>query len=196
MLVRTAFALLFGLIASVVAVVLALAATTADLQDFNASFDKDKNMHLEASAMVTAPLDKVFDAIAHPELTAKSDPAVDKTVISHQGEDSIVEIFGPQVPIPNAPKSLKIKVLPDKTNHSIEVDSYQSPILQFQNSYRLSPSKDGKSTLVKYSSTSNDISKQLGTDIPSDMRKTAGLTTFMNQMNRVADYIDRSAVAK
>ena len=189
--IRSALALLFGLITSIIVVSLAFAATTADMQDFNATFDKDKNMHLDANAEVTAPADKVFDAIAHPEVTAKSDPQVEKIqVVSHEGDSKIIELFGQTVPIPNAPKSMKIKVTPDKANQSIEVDSYQSSLLQFQNSYKLSPSKDGKGTIVKYSSTSNDISKQLGMDVPSDMRKTIGLQTFMNQMNRVATYID------
>ena len=195
MLIRTALALLFGLLASIAAVTLAFAATSVDMGDFNATFDKDKNMHLVANATLTAPPDKVFDAIAHPEITAKNDPQVEKIqVVSHQGDSEVVELFGgQQVPIPNAPKSLKIKVTPDKANHSIEVDSYQSPILQFQNSYKVSPTPDGKGSIVAYTSTSNDISKQLQMDVPSDMRKTIGLQTFMMQMQRVGQYIDSNS---
>lgn len=189
--IRSALAFLFGLITSIVVVSFAFAATTTDMQDFNTTFDKDKNMHLEATAEVTAPEDKVFDAISHPELTAKSDPQVDKVqVVSKDGNSEIVELFGQQVPIPNAPKSMKIKVTPDTVNQTIKVDSYQSPLLQFQTEYKLSPSKDGKGTLVKYSSTSNDISKQLGMDVPVDMRKQVGLETFMNHMHNVGEYID------
>ena len=189
--IRPALAFLLGLLTSVVVFSLAFAATTADMQDFNTTFDKDKNMHLVATAEVTAPQDKVFEAISHPELTAKSDPQVEKVqVVSKEGSGEIVELFGQQVPVPNAPKSMKIKVTPDKANQTIKVDSYQSTLLQFQNEYQLSPSKDGKGTLVKYTSTSNDISKQLGMDVPSDMRKQIGLETFMNQMHTVGEYID------
>lgn len=189
---RSALAFLIGLLTSLIVISLAFAETTADMGDFNATFDKDKNMHLQATAEVTAPEDKVFDAIANPELTAKSDPRVEKVqVVSHEGDSKVVELFGDQqVPVPNAPKSMKIKVTPEKSANTIEVDSYQSPLLQFQNEYQLSPSKDGKGTLVKYTSTSNDISKEIGMDVPSDMRKQIGLETFMNQMHAVGEYID------
>jgi len=189
--IRPALAFLIGLLTSLLVVSLAFAETTATMQDFNSTFDKDKNMHLEATAEVTAPQDKVFDAISHPELTAKTDPQVQKVqVVSTEGDSKIIELFGQQVPIPNAPKSMKIKVASDKANDTVKVDSYQSTLLQFQTEYKLSPSKDGKGTLVKYSSTSNDISKQLGMDVPSDMRKQIGLQTFMNQMHTVGEYID------
>src|SRR5579862_1126021 len=195
MLIRPALALLFGLMASIAAVAIAFAATSVDMGDFNATFDQNKNMHLVASVTITAPPDKVFDAIAHPEITAKNDPQVDKVqVVGHQGGSEIVELFGgQQVPIPNAPNSIKIKVTPDKANSSIEVDSYQSPILQFQNSYKVSPTSDGKGSIVAYTSTSNDISKQIQMEIPSDMRKTFGLQTFMMQMQRVAQFIDSNS---
>ncbi|HLX36483.1 MAG TPA: SRPBCC family protein [Candidatus Binataceae bacterium] len=195
MLIRPALALLFGLMASIAAVAIAFAATSVDMGDFNATFDQNKNMHLVASVTITAPPDKVFDAIAHPEITAKNDPQVDKVqVVGHQGGSEIVELFGgQQVPIPNAPNSIKIKVTPDKANNSIEVDSYQSPILQFQNSYKVSPTSDGKGSIVAYTSTSNDISKQIQMEIPSDMRKTVGLQTFMMQMQRVAQFIDSNS---
>jgi hypothetical protein len=189
--IRSALAFLFGLLTSIVAVSIAFATTSADMQDFNSTFDKDKNMHLEATAMVTAPPDKVFDAISHPELTAKSNPQVEKVqVVSKSGDSEIVELFGQQVPIPNAPKSMKIKVTPDKASQTVKVESYQSTLLQFQTEYKLAPSKDGKGTLVKYTSTSNDISKQIGMDVPSDMRKQIGLQTFMDQMHTVGEYID------
>ena len=192
--IRSALAFLLGLLTSIVAVSFAFGATTAEMGDFNANFDKEKNMHLQATAEVTAPQDKVFDAISHPELTAKTDPQVEKVqVVSKDGGGEIVELFGQQVPIPNAPKSMKIKVTPDTASQTIKVDSYQSTLLQFQNEYKLSPSKDGKGTLVKYSSTSNDISKQLGMDVPTDMRKQIGLQTFMNQMHTVGQYIDEHA---
>jgi carbon monoxide dehydrogenase subunit G len=189
--IRSALAFLLGLLTSLFVVSFAFAATTATMGDFNSTFDKDKNMHLQATAEVSAPADKVFDAISHPELTAKTDPQVDKVqLVSQDGDSKIVELFGQQVLIPNAPKSLKIKVTSDKANQTVKVDSYQSTLLQFQNEYKLSPSKDGKGTLVKYSSNSNDISKQLGMDVPTDMRKQIGLETFMNQMHTVGGYID------
>ena len=179
------------------AIALAAAPTIADMKDFNSTVDNDKNMHLEATAEMNAPLGKVFDAISHPELTSKSDPAVQKVVVvSQDSSGKVVEFFGgQQLPIPNAPKSLKIKVMPDQASNTIKVESYESTVLKFQNEYKLSPSADGKGTVVKYSSVSNDISKQIGMDIPADMRKQIGLETFMNQLHTVGVYIDDSAVA-
>jgi hypothetical protein len=189
--IRSAFAGLSAVIAALLVAALAGAETTATMQDFNTSLDKDKNMRLEATAEITAPEDKVFDALSHPELTAKSDPQIRKVqVLSQDGDSKIVELFGQQVPMPNAPKSLKLKITTDKAHQTIKVDSYQSTLLQFQNEYQLAASKDGKGTVVKYTSTSNDISKQIGMDIPEGMRKQVGLETFMTQMHSVGAYID------
>jgi len=161
------------------------------MKNFNSTVDKNKNMHLEVTAEINAPEDKVFDAISHPELTSKSDPRIEKAnVVSQDSNSKIVELFGQQVPIPNAPPSLKIKVMPDQASNTIKVESYQSPILQFQNEYKLSPAEGGKGTIVKYTSVSNDISKQLGMDTPDDMRKQFGIQTFMDQMNTIGVYID------
>jgi hypothetical protein len=196
-LIAKSIALTLGTSMVAAAIALAAAPTTADMKDFNSTVDKDKTVHLEATAEINAPQDKMFDAISHPELTSKSDPQVQKAVVVSQDSNSkVVEFFGgQQLPIPNAPKSLKIKVMPDQASNTIKVESYQSPILKFQNEYKLSPTKDGKGTIVKYSSVSNDISKQIGMDIPADMRKQIGLETFMNQMHTVGVYIDDSAVA-
>ena len=189
--IRSAFAGLSAVIAALLVAALAGAETTATMQDFNTSLDKDKNMRLEATAEITAPEDKVFDTLSHPELTAKSDPQIRKVqVLSQDGDSKIVELFGQQVPMPNAPKSLKLKITTDKAHQTIKVDSYQSTLLQFQNEYQLAASKDGKGTVVKYTSTSNDISKQIGMDIPEGMRKQVGLETFMTQMHSVGAYID------
>ncbi|HXN86668.1 MAG TPA: SRPBCC family protein [Candidatus Binataceae bacterium] len=195
--IRSTLAFLIGLLTSILVVSIVFAATSADMKDFNSTVDKDKNMHLEATAEINAPQDKVFDAISHPELTSKSDPQVQKVVVvSQDSTGKVVEFFGgQQLPIPNAPKSLKIKVTPDQASNTIKVESYQSTILKFQNEYKLSPNADGKGTIVKYSSVSNDISKQIGMDIPADMRKQIGLETFMNQLHTVGVYIDDSAVA-
>ena len=144
--IRSAVAFLIGLLTSILVVSIAFATTNADMKDFNSTVDKDKNMHLEATAEINAPEGNVFDAISHPELTSKSDPQVQKAVVVSQDSNSkVVEFFGgQQLPIPNAPKSLKIKVMPDQGSNTVKVESYQSPILKFQSEYKLSPSKDGK----------------------------------------------------
>src|SRR5580704_16445114 len=98
MCIRSIFAL--SLIISLLVIPRAFAAdaaTTTSLGDFTASFDKDRNLHIVAAAQVTAPEAKVFDAISHPDLVAKSDPQVDKVqIISQQGNSRIIEVFGPQ----------------------------------------------------------------------------------------------------
>lgn len=176
---------------STLAAAIAFAATTAEMKNFDSTIDKNQNMHLQVTAEINAPQAKVFDAISHPELTAKSDPRIEKAnVVSQDSNGKIVELFGQQVPIPNAPPSLKIKVIPDKASNTIKVESYQSPILQFQNEYKLSSTPDGKGTVVKYIGVSNDISKQLGMDVTPDMRKQFGVQTFMDQMHTVGVYID------
>lgn len=179
------------LISSILVAATSFAITTAEMKNFDSTIDKDQNMHLQVTAEINAPADKVFDAIAHPELTSKSDPRIEKTrIVSQDSSSKVVELWGPQVPIPNAPPSLKIKVIPDKASNTIKVESYQSPILQFQNEYKLSPTPDGKGTIVKYMGVSNDISKQLGMDVTPDMRKQFGMQTFMDQMHTVGVYID------
>ena len=164
---------------------------TESMQNFDATFDKDKNMHLVVTAEITAPPDQLFDALSHPELTSKLDPDVKQAhVVSQDGNSKIVELSGTPIPIPNAPKSLKIKVTSDQPQQSVKVESYENTLLKFQNEYKLSPTKDGKATVVKYTSTSNDLSKQFGMDIPQGMRQQFGLETFMKQLHRMGDYIE------
>jgi hypothetical protein len=166
-------------------------ATTASMNDYKTTIDAGKNLHIDASAEVTAPEDKVFDALSHPELVAKFDPQVEKVeLISQQENSKVVELFGPQFAISDAPKSLMIKVTTDAGNQMVRIESCAGAALQFQNQYKVSPTSDGKDTIVSLSSTSNDVSAQLGTDIPDEMRKEIGLQTFMHQLHRVVRYID------
>jgi len=128
-----AIAILTSLIVASVAFGATSAPTTADMTNFSSTLDKDKNMHLEVTADMTAPVDKVFDALSHPELVAKKDAQIHGTkVISEDASGKIVEITGQTAPIPNAPKSIKIKVIPDKAANTIKVESVDSPILHFQ----------------------------------------------------------------
>jgi hypothetical protein len=192
--IRSSVAFLFGLIVSLLLGRFGFAAdvaTTAGMNDYKTTIDAAGNLHIDASAEVTAPEDKVFDAISHPELVAKSDPQVDKVeLLSQQGNSKVVELFGPQFAIPDAPESLKIKVTTDSANRIVSIESCDGAVLQFRNEYKLSPTSDGKDTIVNLSSTSNDVSAQVGTDIPDEMRKEIGLQTFMHQLHRVVRYID------
>src|SRR5262249_17111016 len=112
------------------------------------------------------------------------------------GPPKLVELFGQAAPVPNAPKSIKIKVTPDKATETIKVESVDNSMFDFQNEYKLSPAKDGKGTIVKYTSVSNDLSKALGIELPTGMRKQIALKAFMEQLHRVGDYIDEQAKAK
>ena len=182
-------------VASIMAGAMALAAApiTANLKDFNGSIDKDKNLHLDATAEITAPEAKVYDAITHPELTAKEDPNVRSVkVVSQDSSSKVVEFTGNAVPIPNAPQSLKVKLTPNQASQSVKVESVDNPILKFHNEYQLSPSKDGNGTIVKYTSVSNDVSKQVGMQVPDGMRKQIALQTFMQQLHTIGNYIEDS----
>ncbi len=176
------------------AMVFAATPITENLKDFNGTIDKDKNLHLEATAEITAPEQKVFDALSHPELTAKEDPNVRSVkVVSQDGNSKVVEFTGTAVPIPNAPQSLKVKLVPDQASQSVKVESVDSPILRFKNEYQLSPSKGGNGTIVKYTSLSNDVSKEIGMQIPDGMRKQIALQTFMQQLHSIGNYIEDGA---
>lgn len=185
------FATLFAAMIPLLTLSLASAAEIAtDMQDFTATVDKQQNLHMKINAEITAPQDKVFDAIAHPELTSRFDPQVQSVkVVSDTPNARIVEFTGTPIPIPNAPKSIQVKLTPDKANARVKAESVGKLPLTFENTYKLSRAKDGKGTEVEYTSVSSDASKQLGMQIPEGMRKQIAIENFMQQMHTIAAYL-------
>jgi ribosome-associated toxin RatA of RatAB toxin-antitoxin module len=184
--------LFIGLIAGGIA----RAETTEEMGNFDGGVDKNQTLHMQISANMNAPVDRVFDALSHPELVAKYDPNVTGAkVVSQSGDSKIVELTGQAVPIPNAPKSLRVKITPNKADNTIEATSVDNPFITFDNKFKLVPSADGKGTVVNYTTTSSiskEASQAIGMDIPEGMRKQLALTNFMEQLHSVGEYIDKA----
>ena len=136
-------------------------------EDQNSTFDKQDQMHLEATASLNAPLAKVYDALSNPDKVAKYDPQVTGVkVLSKTANGRVVEYSGQTIPIPNAPKSLQVKYTFDPAKNAITAQSVGKALLQFRADYTLTASKDGKSTEIHYTSVSSNPSKALGMDAP------------------------------
>ncbi len=66
--------------------------TLGDVKD---TVDKDKRLHLDATAQINAPADKVYDALTHPEIVAKYDSRItDIRVLSRDAAGETVEYSG------------------------------------------------------------------------------------------------------
>lgn len=183
-------AFLFAVIPLLAFSIVSAAEIATDMKNFDGNVDKQGNLHMKIDAEIAAPQDKVFYAITHPELTSKFDPQVQSAkVVSDSPDAKIVEFTGTPLPIPNAPKSIQVKLVQDKSAGTMKAESVGKTPITFENSYKLAPAKDGKGTDVAYTSVSSDASKQLGMQVPEGMRKQFAIETFMQQMHTIAAYI-------
>ncbi len=162
----------------------------ANLDDQKSTIDKQDKLHLEATADINAPADKVYDAMTHPETVAKYDSQVDAVkVLSDGAAGKVVEFKGQTLPIPNAPPAIQVKYTFDAGKKSITAESYGKALIQFHSEYTLNPSKDGKGTVINYSSVSSSVGKIMDMDTPQFMRQQFALDAFMRQLHDVSLYI-------
>jgi len=159
-------------------------------EDQKSTFDKQDNMTLDATASLNAPVDKVYEALSNPEKVAKYDAQITGVkVLSKSANGRVLEYEGRTLPIPNAPKSLQVKYTFDPAKKAVTAESTGKALIKFRADYSLSPSKDGKSTEIKYTSVSPNPSKLLGMDAPQFMRRQASLTSFMQVLRHAGQYI-------
>jgi uncharacterized protein YndB with AHSA1/START domain len=162
------------------------------LGDANATVDKDKRLHLDAAAQINAPADKVYDALAHPEILAKYDSRITGIkVVSRDANGETVEYKGQTMPIPNAPPSFRVRYSFDAATKSVTAKSASQSPIQFQNHTELKPSKDGKGTDIHYTGVSSSAGTIMGFEAPVGMRKQFAVSAFMRQMHNVGMYIQK-----
>jgi uncharacterized protein YndB with AHSA1/START domain len=159
-------------------------------EDQKSTLDAKKALHLDLTASMNAPVDKVYDALTNPEKVATYDAQITSAkLVSKSANGKVVEFFGQTIAVPNAPKSLKVKFTFDPDKKTIVSQSTGKALIQFRNEVALSPSKDGKGTEIHYTSVSADPSKALGMDTPEFMRIGAARGTFMSTLNNAGKYI-------
>ncbi len=160
-------------------------------EDQKSSFDKQDQMHLEATASLNAPLAKVYEALSNPDKVAKYDPQITGIkVLSQTANGKVVEYSGQTIAIANAPKTIQIKFTFDPGKNAITAQSAGKALIKFRADYTLTASKDGKSTEIHYVSVSPNPSKALGMDsVPQFMRRQAALNTFMQNLHHAGQYI-------
>jgi uncharacterized protein YndB with AHSA1/START domain len=169
-------------------------AADADIEptflDQKSTLDAKQALHLDITASINAPVDKVYDAMTNPEKVATYDAQITSAkLISKSANGKVVEFFGETIAVPNAPKSLKVKYTFDPDKKIVTSQSTGKALIQFKNEATLTPSKDGKGTEVHYASVSANPSKALNMDTPEFMRREAVLNTFMAQMRNAGKYI-------
>jgi len=164
----------------------------ATLGDVKGTVDKDNQLHLDVTARINAPADKVYDAITHPEKVAKYDERItDIKVVSHDAKGEIVEYKGQTVPMPNAPPSFRVQYSFDPAAKSVVVQNAGKSPIQFQNHTELKPSQDGKGTDLHYTAVSGSTGPIMGFEPTEGMRTQFALSAFMRQMHNVAMYIQK-----
>jgi uncharacterized protein YndB with AHSA1/START domain len=189
---RVALASLIALLAAPAPLVSAEPIST-DLKNFSSTIDKQQRLHLQLTAEINAPERKVFEALSNPEKVAPYDPRItDAKVVSQSADSKVVRITGQAIPIPNAPKSLDVKVTAEPSGDTVHSQSVGQTLVQFHSDYKLKPADDGKGTLVHFDSVSTDASKALGFQVPMEMRRQVAIQSFMDQMNAVGRYIEKA----
>lgn len=167
-------------------------AIETSLGDEKATIDKDKNLHLDATAQINAPVDKVYDGLSHPEKIAKYDANITGVkVVAHDAKGETVEYKGQTLPIPNAPPSFLVQYSFDPATKSVSAQNAGKSLLKFHNQTELKPSKDGKGTDIHYTGVSSNPGPAMGFELPDGMRTQVALSTFMRQMYNVGRYIEK-----
>ena len=153
------------------------------------SMDKDGNLRLELAASMNAPVAKVYEALTNPDKLSKYIAEITSVkVLSSSATGKVVEYHGATNLNPNK-KPFVIKYTFDPAKQTITAQSADKAPIKFRADYVLSPSKDGKSTEIKYVSVSADPSKAVGMPVPQFIRQSAGLQTFMRTLTNVGKYI-------
>ncbi len=159
-------------------------------EDQKSSIDKQDRLHLEASASLNAPVAQVYDALSNPDKAAKYNPQITAIkVISQSATGKVVEYKGQTLPIPNAPPSLQVKYTFDPGKNAVTAESVGKAVIQFHAEYTLTPSKDGKSTEIHYTSVSTNPGKLLGMDAPEFLRRQGAVDAMMRNLRTVGQYI-------
>jgi uncharacterized protein YndB with AHSA1/START domain len=160
------------------------------LDDQKASVDKQNKLHLDVTADINAPAEKVYDALANPEKVAKySTQITSAKVVSNDSTSRVVEYKGQTLPIANMPPALRVKYTFDPSKKEVKTESVGKTPIQFQTETTVAPSKDSKGTVVHYISVSTSSGPVMGIDPPMFMRQQFALDSFMRQMHNVAMYI-------
>ncbi len=154
-----------------------------------ATMEKHGTLRLELAASMNAPVAKVYDALTNPDkLSQYTADIMSAKVLSHSETGKVVEYHGATPLNPNK-KPFVIKYTFDPGKQTITAQSADKAPIKFRADYVLSPSKDGKSTEIKYVSVSADPSKAIGMPVPEFMRQSAGLQTFMRNLTNVGKYV-------
>ncbi len=112
--------------------------------------------HVSFTSKIDAPLDKVFDAFQHPERAVEFVPEnVRKSeIVSQEGDTKTVEIVGSLDILPPGFKiqSLRTDYTVHAADHRIEAHTVNK-LADIKAEYKLEPSSDGKSTVLKFTQT-------------------------------------------
>ena len=153
------------------------------------SMDKDGNLRLELAASLNAPVAKVYEALTNPDKLSKYSADITSVkVLSNSATGKVVEYHGATDLNPNK-KPFVVKFMFDPAKYTITAQSAANAAIKFRADYVLSPSKDGKSTEIRYVSVAADPSKALGIQVPEFIRRGAGIQNFMRTLTNAGKYI-------
>jgi len=162
------------------------------IESQNATVDKDKSLHVDVTAHINAPADKVYDALTHPDKVAQYDANITEIkVVAHDAHGETVEYKGLTVPIPNAPPSFRVQYSFDPAARSVSAQNAGKSLIQFHNHTELKPSKDGKGTDIHYTGVSSYPGTIMGFDPPQSMRTLSAVHAFLRNMHNVGMYIEK-----
>lgn len=146
-----------------------------------AKLDKDgKVFDIELHSRIDAPLDKVWEALKHPETLSQNSEQYKKSeLIGEEANKKRLEIH--VLTLGNL-QQFKIELTFDDAAHRVDVKTLESTLADIQGSYELTPSPDGTKTLYIYKARQTD---KVTLPVSTDVQRSAIKESFVSQVNAI-----------
>jgi carbon monoxide dehydrogenase subunit G len=153
-----------------------------------AKLDKDgKVFDIELHSRIDAPIDKVWDALKHPErLSEMSEQYKKSDLLGEEGNKKRLEIH--VLTLGNL-QQFKIELTFHDDTHTVDVKTLESTIADIDGSYQLDPSPDGQKTLYVYKAKQTD---KVNLPVSTDVQRSAIKESFVSQVNAIKKQVGLS----
>ncbi|RMD81983.1 MAG: hypothetical protein D6815_10325 [Candidatus Dadabacteria bacterium] len=143
--------------------------------------DKDgKTFHIELHSRIDAPIDKVWEALKHPERLADySEQYKLSRLIKSEGNKKQLEIH--VLALDNL-QQFVIELTFDDAHKKAHVRTISSTLADIDGTYKLIPSPDGTKTLYIYKATQTD---KVVLPVSVDVQRSAIKESFVSQVRAI-----------
>jgi len=149
------------------------------------SLEKDgKVFDVEMHSRIDAPIDKVWEAMKHPERLAEfSDQYKRSKLLSENGNTKQLELH--VLALDNL-QQFKVELTFDDANKTIHIKTIESTLSDIDGTYKAEPSPDGTKTLYIYKAKNTD---KVALPVSVDVQRSALKEAFVNQVRAIKKQI-------